>query len=73
MGCIQSKRGYPGISGECPSEVVGGHLVYEEGGRGIRGVRVPCVVVRGVSEGVRIVFSICTPASVFRLLGTSRA
>ena len=40
---------------------------------GVRGVRVPCVVVRGESEGVRIVFTICTPASVFRLLGTSRA
>ena len=51
--------------------MVGGHLVYEEGG--VRGVRVPCVVVRGESEGVRIVFTICTPASVFRLLGTSRA
>ena len=24
--------GYPGISGECPSEVACGHLVYEEGG-----------------------------------------
>ena len=64
--------GHPGISGECPSEVAGGHLVYEEGGGVVRGVRVPCVVVRG-RVGVRIVFTICTPASVFRLLGTSRA
>ena len=52
--------------------MAGGHLVYEEGGGVVRGVRVPCVVVRG-RVGVRIVFTICTPASVFRLLGTSRA
>ena len=49
---------------------LGGILCMGKGG--VRGVRVPCVVVRG-RVGVRIVFTICTPASVFRLLGTSRA